>query len=173
MIWAVKIFLFLITSIIFLGFQNLAFAEADSSTSSASPSAEYSLPAINSVANLRDRIFERITLFFKFSTEDNYNYQKALADKRLAELKYVVDSGQGNLIEETSSRYSSYLGRLNNYVISKKLTDKKPELLAMYNSHNQILQGLSSKFETDSGFWLLIQHDINTTKILSDQIKGL
>lgn len=133
----------------------------------------YQLPVANRIANSWDKLIERATLFFKFSDNDRFDYQKLLAEKRLSELKFVIDSGKGDLIEETSSRYSSYIGRLNNFVMSKRLVDKRQDLQIMQSNHLEILQELSDKFEFDSGFWLLLQHDINTIKIHRDQLKNV
>lgn len=128
---------------------------------------------VDHVANVLEKFREKVTLFFKFSKEDKYSYQKFLLEKRLAELKYVIDTKQGNLIEETSSRYSTYLGNFTDFVIKNKLTSKKEEILKMYEEHQKILDTLQINFEFESGFWLLLQHDINTVKIFSEQIKLL
>lgn len=136
-----------------------------------SPSSK--LVEVTRVADLKDRIWERITLFLKFSQKDKINYQQQLAEKRLAELKYVIDSDRGDMIEETSSRYSAYLGRLTEAVLQNKITNKKQELLSMFENHAEILDELIGKVNVDSGFWLLLKHDINYVKIYSDQIKSL
>ncbi|MFC1625827.1 DUF5667 domain-containing protein [Patescibacteria group bacterium] len=128
---------------------------------------------VNKVTNLRDRLWERITLFFKFSNSDKLDYQQYLAQKRFAELKYVIDNGQVDLIEDTSSRYSTYLGRLTNLIVKNKMVDNKEETLKMLESHLPILEDLSSHQEYNSGFWLLLQHDINYLKLYVDQIKNV
>lgn len=128
---------------------------------------------VDHIANIRERLFERITLFFKFSPAEKVNYQKILAEKRLAELQYVIDSKKGDLIEETSSRYSTYLGRLTQQLTSSKLVSKKDEILKMLDLHSQVIEELTAKIDRDSGFWLLLQHNTNTIKLLSDQIKNL
>ena len=112
-------------------------------------------------------------MFFKFSQKDKINYQQELTEKRLAELKYVIDSDKGDMIEDTSSRYSTCLGNLTEAVVKNKATDKKQELLTMYENHAKVLENLISQMEVESGFWLLLKHDINYIKIYSDQIKAL
>ena len=157
----------LITAVLLLS--SISFAIAQSNNSSVSSQ----IMEVNKVTNLRDRLWERITLFFKFSNSDKVNYQQYLAQKRFAELKYVIDSGQGNLIEDTSSRYSTYLGRLTDLIVKNKMVDKKEETLKMFESHLPILEDLLSDQEYNSGFWLLLQHDINYLKLYVDQIKNV
>lgn len=128
---------------------------------------------VTRTADLRDRLWEKINLFFKFSQKDKIDYQQQLTEKRLAELKYVIDSDKGDMIEETSSRYSSYLGNLSESVVKDKMTNKKQELLTMLESHAKVLDSLINQMEVESGFWLLLKHDINYVKIYSDQIKSL
>lgn len=126
---------------------------------------------VSHVANVVEKFQEKVTLFFKFSKEEKYKFQKFLVDKRLSELKYVVDSKQGNLIEETTSRYSTYLGNFSEFVINKKLISKKEDILKMFETHAKILETLQENYESESVFRMLIQHDINTIKIFSDKIK--
>lgn len=128
---------------------------------------------VDHIANIRERIQERINLFFKFSPQDKAYYQKELAEKRLAELSFVIENKKGDFIEETSSRYSTYLGRLTETVTDKKLSNMKGELLKMLENHKLILDELIKPFESNSGFWLLLQHNINVLQIYADQIKNL
>lgn len=147
---------------------NLAFAQ-DSTPSSTS--------AINfegvSPSNVVSRLSERISLFFKFSSKDKVNYQKKLTEKRLAELKYAVDNEKGDLVEELASRYSTYVGRLTDMVVENKMTDKKQELIDMYDQHYNVVVELDKKFEANSGLWLMMEHDKNYLKIYSEQLKNL
>lgn len=128
---------------------------------------------IDGVANLRDRILERITLFFKFSNDDKADYEQYLAEKRFAELKYAFDNDRGDMVEELSSRYSSYLGRLTELIVKNKMTDRKERVLKMFDSHMPFLEEQLSNQDYESGFWLLLKHDINYLKLYRDQINSL
>lgn len=128
---------------------------------------------VDHVANIFEKLKEKITFFFKFSKKDKFNYQKFILEKRLAELKYVVDSKEWQPIEETSSRYATYLGKFNEFVLKSNLGNKKEEILKVYDRHGKILEELQRNFKFESGWWLLLQHDINSTKIFSEQIKSL
>lgn len=125
---------------------------------------------VDHVANIFEKLGEKITLFFKFSKDGKFNHQKFLLEKRLAELKYVVDSKEWDPVEETSSRYATYLGNFTYFVIKNNLKDKKDEVLSTYQRHSQVVEGLQKNFEFNSGWWMLLEHDINSTKIFSTQI---
>lgn len=125
---------------------------------------------VDHVAGDFEKLNEKIALFFRFSKEDKYKYQKFLVEKRLAELKYIVDSKDWDPVEVTSSRYATYLGNFNNFILENKLGNKKNELISMYERHSRILEELKRNFERDSGWWILLQHDINSTRIFSEQL---
>lgn len=128
---------------------------------------------IDHIANIRERIQERINLFFKFSNDAKADYQKELAEKRLAEVFYVVESEKGDFIEETTSRYSTYLGRLTETLVKNKLASKKDDTLKMLDEHKMVLNELVKYFESNSGFWLLIMHNINSIDIYKSQLEKL
>lgn len=126
---------------------------------------------VTHIANILEKFQEKVTLFFKFSPNAKYDYNKYLLEKRLGELEYVINSDNWDPIEETSSRYSTNLGNFNDYVINNKLTDKKDEVLNIYTRHKKILERLQKKFDFETGFWLLLQHDINSTDIFTKKIQ--
>lgn len=125
---------------------------------------------VNHIANVFEKLGEKVTLFFKFSKEGKAHYQEYLLEKRLAELKWVVDSKEWDPVEETSSRYATYLGNFSEFVIKNNLKDKKDEVLSTYERHEKVLEELQRNFEYDGGWWLLLQHDRNSTKIFSTKI---
>lgn len=126
---------------------------------------------VNHVASIVEKFKERVTLFLKFSKEDKFNYQKFLLEKRLAELKYIIDGDNWDPIEETSSRYATNLGNFNNFVVNGKLSNNKTEILNTYERHSKIIEELQRNFEFNSAFWMLLEHDINTIKIFSSKIQ--
>lgn len=156
-------FLFLI---LFFVFTPVVLAQEDASRSAAIIKTDH-------VAGFFEKLGERINSFFKFSGSVKADYYTHLTKKRFGELKYVIDSGQGEKIEEVSSRYSTYAGVLTQHVVSKKIADKKDEILKMFNTQSEILKEYAEKFPYESGFWILIQHDINALNIYSEQLKVL
>lgn len=127
---------------------------------------------VDKVSNVLDRFSERIQGWFKFSGEEKASYQRGLIEKRLAELQYVIDDGQGDLIEEVSSRYATYVGKFTDDLIPKKLSAENDKYLVMYANHLKILPELRDHFPSNSGWWLLLSHDINTVQIFSDKINN-
>lgn len=116
------------------------------------------------------KIFERINLLTKFSAEDKAKYWQKLTDIRLAELKMEVDDKNFDLVEETASRYSTYLGNYAGFLIAKKVIGQKQTFLDQTDSRLGILTELRDRFEYDSAWWLMIQHDINTIGIFKDRL---
>lgn len=159
------ILLFLI--VFLLLFQTPVFAEDYISTYSAN------IKKVDHIANIRERIQERINILFKFSPQSKIDYQKELTEKRFAELVYVIENRKGDFIEETTSRYAAYLGRLTEVAIKNKAFDKKNSFLEMLENHELVLEDLIKYFEANSGFWLLLKHDINSINIYSEQIQKL
>lgn len=127
---------------------------------------------VEKVSNVMDRFKEKITLFFKFRSEDKLSFQQQLVEQRLGELDYVIKSGQGDFIEEVSSRYSAYVGRYGEAILSSNNITQKEQALEMFKNHPQILALMRDNFPANSSFWMLLQHDINTIQIYTDKIKN-
>lgn len=127
---------------------------------------------VERVANVLDRLKERINLLFKFSVKEKIMLENQLAEKRLAELDFVIRSGQGDLIEEVSSRYRTHMGQLINDTKSISEQDIKRQLLEMGENHQKVLPVLRDNFEANSGLWLLIQQDLDIVKELTNQIQS-
>lgn len=144
----------------------LIFPKSSSQKSSASDQ----VVQVSGMANTGSRLGERIILFSKFSKNAKADYRQYLVKKRFGELQYVLDNQLGYFFEETTSRYSTYVGRLTNQIVKDRLVNKKEEVLKMYASHSVILEQYASEQEYDSAFWLLLQHDINYLKLYSDQV---
>ncbi len=128
---------------------------------------------VDHVATSFEKLKEKITLFLKFDKKNKVDYYEYLAEKRLAEIAYAVESNNIDLVEPTASRYSTYIGILTSFVDKNKVTDKKDDLVKMFEKHDRVLTDLQKKFKFESGWWLAIQHDINNTRIFSDKIKSL
>ncbi len=128
---------------------------------------------VDHVAGRIEKFKEKISLFLKFNKKSKTNYYQYLAEKRLAEISYVIEKNDIDSVEPTASRYSTYIGILGNYVDTNKVSEKKNDLINMYERHIKILTELQKKFKHDSGWWLAIQNDINTIKIFIEKTKSL
>lgn len=127
---------------------------------------------VDHIATTPEKILEKVNLFFRFSKEAKVDYYDYLLEKRLAELSYAVKSNNNDLIEPTASRYSTYIGVMTQYMISSNVASKKDQIISTYARHEKILLELQSKFEHDSGWWLAIQNDINSTKDFSTKLSN-
>ncbi len=138
---------------------NLAFAQTSPVNSSVSAMA---VATPTHLSSFIDRVKEKIIMFFQFSAEAKTNYQLQLVDERLNDLVYVVNTKQGDLIEEMSSRYETYVNKLGELAVSGKVNNTL--IIAELNKNIQTLESLNSQFESNNAFWLLTMHDINSTK---------
>lgn len=129
--------------------------------------------SVNKITNIGERLAEKINLFSKFSVYRKEAYMHYLVEKRFGDIIYVIDNGHGDLIEEATSRYSTYAGYLTEFIIKNDLVDQKDKTLNMFDSHSKILEKYLLEQNYNSGFWLLIQHDINYLKIYSSQIRAI
>lgn len=154
------VFSFLIAFVLVLTPYNIVRAD--------SPSVEIE---VDHVANVLEKFKEKVTLFFKFSNEAKIDYQKYLLEKRLAELKYVVDGPEWDPVEETSSRYATYVSKFSESAIKNASSEKKVDILNTITRHEKIIEALQRNFEYDGGWWLLLQHDRNLIKMYSDKLK--
>lgn len=128
---------------------------------------------VDRVASNFEKLGEKITLIFKFGPKNKSDYHQYLVEKRLAELYYSVKTDQIDLVEPTASRYNTYLGRLNEYIMANSLKDKKGEIKNLYDKHSKIIEELQKKYKWDSAWWLSLQHAINNLKDFSTKINSL
>ena len=117
--------------------------------------APFSVSAVDSVkvdhlATRVDKLKEKITLFFKFNKSDKANYYQYLVEKRLGEMTYVIENDKINSVEETASRYATYIGQLTDYVSKNRLSNKKDDLTKLYEAHTKQISELQKKFKYDS-----------------------
>lgn len=128
---------------------------------------------VDHIAGRVEKLGEKIALLLKFYKKSKADYYQYLLEKRLAELVYVVENDQINSVEETASRYSTYLGILANYVETKRVVEKKEDILSTFDRHSRVVENLQKKFKYESGWWLAIAHDINSLKLFKEKIQNL
>lgn len=131
---------------------------------------------VDQVAGLTGRLLEKAILLLKFNDTDKANYYRHLTEKRLAELELIIGrkdyQKRDFLIEETSSRYATYVGVTADFIIKHKLSQPKELFLKDLERHKPILAKLRDNFPANSGWWLLVAQDIDTTDIFSDKLKA-
>lgn len=123
------------------------------------------------VASGFEKIQERISLFFHFTPSSKMDSYESLADKRLSELAYAVTSND-NLVEPTASRYATYISGAAEYAVGKGVSkDRKDKFVTHLDGHKKVISELQKKYKHDSGWWLAIQHDLNTIDIVGSKLK--
>lgn len=128
---------------------------------------------VDHVAGGLEKVMEKVTLFLKFNKEAKTDYYQYLLEKRLAEISYVIGANNIDMVEPTASRYTTYIGVMADYMIANKVSDKKDQVTAEFGRHRKVLMDLQGKFKHDSGWWLAIQHDINSTNDFTEKLKGI
>lgn len=111
------------------------------------------------------RLFEKLIEKLQFTNETKEKYYEDLVQKRLAELKYIVDKDYLDQVEKSTQRVSYQIGILTDYVAGKKLNNKKQSLDDLYKEDKIILEKLRDKYPANSSFWMLVQHVINSIEI--------
>lgn len=111
------------------------------------------------------RITEKIMANFQVGSDAKVNYYKNLVQNRMAELNYVVEKDYLDQIEKSTQRVSYQVGVLTDYVVAKKLNNKKQSLTDLYKEDKTILEKLRDKYPANSSFWMLVQHIINSIDI--------
>lgn len=117
------------------------------------------------------RLWEKMALKMLFLSDAKVNYEKKLLNKRFSELKYSVKNNLLDEIQRTSERFSYqagiYADRVRFYG-DERFKQKVIQEFAKYASDAAILR----KQVPEGSFTRLIQYDIDTLNILSDQLKN-
>ena len=111
------------------------------------------------------RLREKIQLYFLSRTPSRkIDYYSGLLDRRLAELKQVVEEKDIGNIQATSQRYSSTAGELVNYIRSTNLDTFRKPIMSQLTRHLPILNSLQRNFDFNSAEWRFIEFDIDYLK---------
>lgn len=116
------------------------------------------------------RLKERITEFFKLSYKSKSTYRQLLLEKRLSELVSLVENKNANEIANSTQRFAYQAGKLAEGSYKDK-SDRKKEIILLFDKYKPILGEMRDNFHSNSPFWLLSQQDIDTLNILSDRLK--
>lgn len=108
------------------------------------------------------RLFEKFTESIQFTNKTKEKYYEDLVQKRLAELKYVVDKDHLDQVERSTQRVSYQVGVLTDHVVRKKLNNERQRLFDLYKKDKIILEKIRDKYPANSSFWMLVQHVINS-----------
>lgn len=114
------------------------------------------------------RAWEKVREKLAFSNEAKIGYARSLLRVRLVELKFVVDNQFLSEVQHSSERFAYQAGVLTEDLL--KQNKNKQKSIEEFGQYSKFLEPLRDKYPANSSFWMLIQHDINTLKILSDRL---
>lgn len=116
------------------------------------------------------RLKEKVTEFFKFTHKSKSAYREVLLEKRLSELVSLIESKNINDVANSTQRFAYQAGKLAEGSYNDG-SERKNEILAIFEKYKPILDEMRDNFPANSAFWLLSQQDIDTLNILSDRLK--
>lgn len=116
------------------------------------------------------RLWEKASAKIQFNNQSKILFHESLLKKRLVELNYVVENKLLSEVQTSTERFAYQAGILVGKIEVRDLK-KKESIIQEFKDYNKYLEKLRDHFEANSSFWMLVQHDINTLKILADQIK--
>ncbi len=106
-----------------------------------------------------------------FSQEEKISFYKSLLKIRLSELNYVISKKFLSEIQGSSERFAYTAGILAEEVKVQDKVEEKQYHIRQFGLYSKFLDSLRDQYPANSSFWMLIQHDINTLSILSEQLK--
>lgn len=115
------------------------------------------------------RLWEKGREKLLFSEQSKVTFHKSLLKIRLAELNYVVEKNLLSVVQTSSERFAYTAGILTEELI--KQNKDKEITIKEFQQMQKFLERLRDKYVANTSFWMLIQHDINSLNILSDQLK--
>ncbi len=116
------------------------------------------------------RLWEKGRARLLFNMQSKVEFNESLLKTRLIELNYVVERKLLSEVQTSSERFAYQAGILTEELV-KGSQDKKEEAFKKFDQFSKMLEKLRDNYPANSSFWMLVQHDINTLKILSDKLK--
>lgn len=116
------------------------------------------------------RLIEKTEERFQFSQNSRRSFYTSLLKKRLSELNFVVNNNLLSEVQGSSERFAYQAGILEEVTLQNK-TEEKQNIIKQFEQYSKFLDTLRDKYPANSSFWMLVQHDINTLNILSNQLK--
>lgn len=115
------------------------------------------------------RLWEKASEKLNFNNQSKINFYQSLLHVRLAELKYVVENRVLSEVQTSSERFAYQAGILTEALV--KENQDKEKTIKEFQKMQEFLEYLGDKYPANSSFWMLIQHDINSLKILAERLK--
>lgn len=117
------------------------------------------------------RFQENIFLKIKATPSSKVDYESAILDERLSELKYLVENQKIGYLLTSSLRYSATAGKLTEIIKQNYIFDKIPLIQAKFKSHQKIIAGLVTLCQkNDNTECKYIEDDVNYLKLYSNKL---
>lgn len=121
---------------------------------------------------IQKRFGEKIKLIIlSFSANSKENFYKELANRRIAELKYIIDNKDVNNFEIATIRYSSTIGEWAEFIINKKLEEKKKPAIEVLTSHLPVVEQLMTGFDGTTAEWRFVKQDADYIRIYTSKLQ--
>lgn len=117
------------------------------------------------------RLWEKFREKLTIKDQAKISFNESLVKKRLSELNYVVEKKVLSEVQYSSERFAYQAGMLTEELTKQNKNEDKEKFVKEFEKYSQFLEGVRDKYQANSAYWLLIQHDINTLNILSERLK--
>lgn len=115
------------------------------------------------------RLWEKGREKLLFNAKSRVSFHQSQLRTRLGELNYVVENKLLSELQTSSQRFAYEAGILKEELV--KGNQDKEKVIKEFEQMQRFLDKLRDNYPANTSFWMLIQHDINTLSILSDQLK--
>ncbi len=132
----------------------------------------YAIPGYGPIFGLK-RFQENAILKTLRLPAQKADFESTVLDKRLSELKYLVENQKIGYLLTASLRYSATAGKLTDIIKQNVILDKIPATQAKFREHQKIIEGLMAVCQkNDNTECKYIQDDANYLKIYSDNLSS-
>lgn len=116
------------------------------------------------------RLWEKGIEKLQFSKESKINFYDSQLKVKFAELNFVVENKLLGEVQKSSERFAFQAGILTDELMKQNFKDKE-KFIREFEAYSKFLEKLRDVYPANTSFWMLIQHDINSLKILSERLK--
>lgn len=116
------------------------------------------------------RLKEKVSELLIFFPDSKLNYSRKLLRTRFSELNHIIQEQSLDEVQRSSERFAYQAGKLTE-LAEKEPKEAKEKTINLFKTYQDDLNQMKYKFEQDSGFWILVLHDINTLDYLTARLK--
>lgn len=165
-----KIVLVLLLILTLVNFPKLVYSGDSVKVSDLKSKVEQNPSDPGTISYLISRLFEKVSEKILFMEDSKVNFSKKILNKRFSELAYLAEKKDTEELQKSSERFSYQAGILAELVKDQPSTEKE-KVISLFNSYKDDLNKIKHNYEQDSGYWILMLHDINTLSILTARLE--